>query len=102
MQPLVIRPFRTVLSSREAAEAIEQFGDDLAKLNRAFDAVCGRMHSAHVDRVNEIDFQDKLDVIAEAFRALGDRLSRECDAHDVSEDERRDNPLMPDYRRLGV
>lgn len=102
MQPLVIHPYRTVLSSREAAEAIEQFGDDLAKLNRAFDNACARMHWTDVDRVNEIDSQDKLDGIAEAFRALGDRLSRDCDAAEEAEDRRRDNPLEPDYRRLGV
>lgn len=92
---------REDLTYRQEAEASEQFGDDLAALNRAFDRLCDRMSPGATDAINEIAHQDKLDTIAEAFRALGDRLCRDCDAAEEAEDRRRDNPLEPDYRRLG-
>lgn len=88
MLPLTIPTRRREMDSREAAEAIEQFGDELAKLTRTFNNTCARMRSDHVDRVNAIDFQDKLDTIAEAFRALGDQMLRECDAEEEAEDRR--------------
>jgi hypothetical protein len=77
------------LTDRQAAEAIEQFGDDLAALNRAFDKLCSRMSPADVDAVNEIAHQDRLDGIAEDFRHLGDRLCRLCDGAEEGEDRRR-------------
>lgn len=83
------------LSRRCSAEAIEQFGDDLAALSRAFDRQCERMPSWMVDRVNGIPSQDQIDQIAEDFRKLGDELSRECDAAEEAEDRRRANPLEP-------
>jgi ElaB/YqjD/DUF883 family membrane-anchored ribosome-binding protein len=89
------------LTYRQEAEAIEQFGDDLAKLMRDFDQLCARMSPGAIDGVNAIPNQDHLDTVAEAFRALGDRLCRECDAAEEADDRRRDNPLEPDFRRLG-
>jgi hypothetical protein len=77
------------LTARQAAEAIEQFGDDLAALNRAFDKLCDRMSGGTMDQVNAIEHQDRLDTIAEAFRALGDRLCRECDEAEEADDRRR-------------
>lgn len=68
------------LARRAAAEAIEQFGDDLAKLTRAFDQACNRMPSDLVDQINTIPNQDQIDTVAEAFRRLGDILCREMDA----------------------
>jgi ElaB/YqjD/DUF883 family membrane-anchored ribosome-binding protein len=91
----------TNLTARQTAEAIEQFGDDLAALNRALDKLCERMSRDTVDAINALPDQDKLDTIADAFRALGDRLCRECDAAEEADDRRRDNPLEPDFRRLG-
>ena len=89
------------LSPRASAEAIEQFGDDLAKLCIAFDRLCERMPSEAVDRINDIPDQDHLDTIAEAFRALGDQLCREIDQADGDQDRQRDNPMNPNFRRLG-
>lgn len=40
------------------------------------------------DAINDIADQDKIDTIAEAFRALGDRLCRLCDAAEEAEDRR--------------
>jgi hypothetical protein len=86
------------LSHRCAAEAIEQFGDDLAKLNRAFDRLCERMPSAYTDAINAIPMQDHLDQIAEDFRKLGDGLCRDLDDAEEASDRRRANPLEPDFR----
>jgi len=92
---------REDLTYRQEAEAIEQFGDDLAALNREFDRLCAYMSPGATDAINEIAHQDKLDTIAEAFRALGDRLCRLCDEDEEETDQRRDNPLEPGFRRLG-
>jgi hypothetical protein len=89
------------LTAREEAEAIEQFGDDLAALSIAFDKRCSRMSSAATGRINAIAHQDQLETIAEAFRKLGDLMSHEVDQHEEAEDRRRDNLLEPDHRRLG-
>jgi hypothetical protein len=89
------------LTRRQEAEAIEQFGDDLAKLDKAFTDLCSRMSSHATDAINGIDGQDQIDVVAKAFQALGDRLCRECDQAEEADDRRRDNPLEPDFRRLG-
>lgn len=89
------------LTCRQAAEAIEQFGEDLAKLQKVFDKLCDRMPSSEIDWINRIPDQDKLDAIAKDFEALGDRLNRDCDAAEEAEDRRRDNPLERDCRRLG-
>jgi hypothetical protein len=89
------------LTERQSAEAIEQLGDDLAKLDRTFTDLCARMPSHVTDRVNDIPWQDRLEEIAESFRKLGDELCREDDQRAEDEDRRRDNPLEPDYRRLG-
>jgi len=90
------------MSPRATAEAIEQFGDDLAKLCRDFDRLCNRMPNEAIELVNAIPDQEHLDTIAEAFRKLGDELCREIDAADEAEDRARDNPLHPRFRRLGV
>jgi hypothetical protein len=89
------------LTFRQQAEAIEQFGDDLAALCRKLDNLCGRLCSEAVDGINAIPNQDHLDTVAEAFRALGAKFSLDCDAYDEAEDRRRDNPLCPNFRRLG-
>jgi ElaB/YqjD/DUF883 family membrane-anchored ribosome-binding protein len=89
------------LTPRQQAEAIEQFGDDLAKLCRDFDRLCQPMASEAIDHINAVQNQDHLDSVAEAFRALGDRLCREIDLADEAEDRARDNPLHPHFRRLG-
>lgn len=72
------------LTARQQAEAIEQFGDDLAKLLRAFDRLCPQLSASAMELVNDIPHQDKLDGIAEAFRAAGDLLCRECDHVEAS------------------
>lgn len=89
------------LTARDEAEAIEAFGDELAILTRTFDKLCGRMSSEVTDRINAIPHQDYLDTVAEAFRALGAALCRECDEAEEADDRRRDNPLERDFRRLG-
>lgn len=86
------------LTARQEAEAIEQFGDDLLKLDKAF----GEGFSlATVDRVCAVEHQEHLGTIAKAFQALGRQMQDECDAAEEAEDRRRDNPLEPDFRRLG-
>jgi hypothetical protein len=91
-----------MMTAREAAERIEQFGDELAALLKAFDKDCDRMPSNPVvDRINEIENQDSLDTIATAFQKLGSEMSSECDAAEEADDRRRDNPLERDFRRLG-
>lgn len=91
----------STLTAREEAEAVEQFGDDLAKLLIGFDRLCNRMSGATVERINAIPHQDHLDTVAEAFRSLGDQLCREDDQAAEAEDRRRDSPLQADFRRLG-
>ena len=88
------------LARRDAAEAIEQFGDDLAKLIRSFEALCNRIPNDMVDQVNAISAQDQLDTIAEDFRKLGDELCRECDAAEEANDRARANSLSASFRRL--
>lgn len=94
------------LSPREEAEAIEQFGDDLAALNIAFDKLCARLSPWAKDRLNEMpailiaDCSDMVDTVAEAYRKLGDEMCRELVQLDEAEDRRRDNPLEPDFRRI--
>ncbi len=88
------------MTPRATAEAIEQFGDDLAMLIRGLEAACRLMPTDTVGLINAIPHQDCLDDIAEGFRTLGDRLSRECDRAEEADDSRRDNPLEPDFRRL--
>ena len=89
------------LTARAEAEAIEQFGDDLVKLGKDFDRLCNRMSNLTIERINAIPNQEHLDTIAKAFQTLGDQLCREDDQAAEAEDQRRDNPLEPDYRRLG-
>lgn len=67
------------LTARQEAEAIEQFGDDLAAILIALDKLTGGMSVEAVEAVNAIPHQDYLDTIAEAFRAAGDRLLRAVD-----------------------
>lgn len=86
------------LTARQEAEAIEQFGDDLMKLCKTF---CDGFSLATVDRVNDVPDQEKLETIAKAFQDLGARLCTECDHAEEANDRRRDNPLEPDFRRLG-
>lgn len=94
------------LSARAEAEAIEQFGDDLAALNIAFDKLCARLSPWAKDRLNEMpailiaDCSDMVDTVAEAYRKLGDEMCRELDQLDEAEDRRRANPLEPDFRRI--
>lgn len=96
-----------MMTARQEAEAIEQFGDDLAALNIAFDKLCERLSPWARDRINEMpailiaDCGDMVDTVAEAFRSLGDRMCRELDTGEEADDRRRDNPLEPGYRRLG-
>jgi len=89
------------LTARQEAEAIEQFGDDLLKLIKDFDRLCNRLSQAVVDRVNDVQDQEKLETIAKAFQHLGQRVRTECDHAEEADDRRRDNPLEPDHRRLG-
>lgn len=46
------------LTPRQEAEAIEQFGDDLAALCRTFDRLCNRMSNEACDGINAIPHQD--------------------------------------------
>lgn len=89
------------LTARQEAEAIEQFGDDLIKLGKAFDKLCERMSPFATDAINGIEGQDQLDTIARAFQALGERMCGDLDHAEEADDRRRDNPLEPDFRRLG-
>jgi hypothetical protein len=92
----------TSLTSRQEAEAVEQFGEELTKLLVGFDRLCARMSASTMERINAIPNQEHLDTVATAFSELGDRLCVEDDQHAEAEDRRRDNPLEPDFRRLGV
>ncbi len=89
------------LTKREEAEAIEQFGDDLAKLLKAFDRTCDRMTFDACYLISRIPHQDELDGIAAAFGTLGRDLHNDCDEAEEADDRRRDNPLAHDHRRLG-
>lgn len=89
------------LTPRQEAEAIEQFGDDLAALCRGLDRLCNGLLIERLREIDAIPNQDQLEAVAEAFQRLGARLSRELDAAEEAEDRRRDNPLEPDFRRLG-
>lgn len=89
------------LSPREEAEAIDQFGMDLIRLVRQFDKLCARMSPGAIDAINSIPDQQHLTTIAGRFLYFGDRLCRACDEAEEAEDRRRDNPLEPDFRRLG-
>lgn len=89
------------LTPRQEAEAIEQFGDDLIKLGKAFDRLCERMSPYALDAINSIENQDELSTVASAIQALGERMCRDLDHAEEAEDRRRDNPLEPDFRRLG-
>ena len=86
------------MSARREAEAIEQFGDELAAMLKRLDRI---VSAPTFDRWNEIEGIEHLDGIAQATRQLGDRLCRECEHAEEAEDRRRDNPLEPDFRRLG-
>jgi hypothetical protein len=89
------------LASRDAAEAIEQFGDDLAALIISLDRLCNRMPPAFVERISGLPNQEHLETIAEAFRALGRELEAEIGAAEEADDRRRSNPLERDFRRIG-
>jgi len=86
------------LSARDAAEAIEQFGDDLAALNLSLTDLCRRLPSHALQAVNDVPQQDVLGFIAEAFRAEGMRLNAICDEAEEADDRRRGNYLERDYR----
>ena len=86
------------LTKRQQAEAIEQFGDDLAALLKNF---CVGFDLAIVDRVCAVPNQEHLDCIAKAFQQLGEQMQRECDEAEEADDRRRDNQFEPDHRRLG-
>ena len=86
------------LTPRQEAEAIERFGEDLAKLVAAF---CTGFSNATTDRVCAVPNQEHLEQIAADYIALGDAMCRELDEAEEAEDRRRDNPLEPDFRRLG-
>jgi hypothetical protein len=86
------------LAARDAAEAIEQFGDDLAALSRSLDRLCERLPPVALEAVNSIPSQDAIDTIAQAFRAEGMRLGALCDEAEEADDRRRANPLERDYR----
>jgi hypothetical protein len=89
------------LTYREEAEAIEQFGMDLIRLSNAFDKLCERMSPGAVDGINAIPDQERITTVAAHFLGLAQELNRLCDQAEEAEDRRRDNPLEPDFRRLG-
>jgi hypothetical protein len=91
---------RAPLTTRQAAEAIESYGDALAGLDRAFTRLCERMPDGAIDRINAIPLQDRLSEIIEDFRKLGAEMSAECDAAEEAEDRRRANPLEEDHRSV--
>jgi hypothetical protein len=76
----------TPFTPRQEAEAIEQFGDDLAALCRSLDDKCKRLSPAAIERINAIPHQDHLDTVAEAFRKLGDEMCAKLDAADEGAD----------------
>jgi hypothetical protein len=82
------------------AEMIFEFGEDLAKLNAAFDKRCQGLHFDIMCEVNAIPHQEHLDEIAQAFRALGLQLEQDVYHAEEAEDRRRANPLSSDYRRF--
>lgn len=92
---------RCPFTQRQAAERVEQFGDDLLALIKDFDRAVGRMQPFD-ERINAIPHQERLEDIAKDFQLLGDRMCRECEHAEEADDRRRDNPLEPDFRRLGV
>lgn len=70
------------LTQRVEAEAVEQFGDDLYKLVRAFDRLCHRMHQDTCLEINQIPHQEHLEDIAKAYQKVGAELCRAADEHD--------------------
>lgn len=70
---------RYPLTARQEAEAIEQFGMDLIRLNANFDKICERMSARGIDAVNAIPDQDRLTTIAGIFMFEGQRYCAECD-----------------------
>ena len=78
------------MKTREAAEAIEQFGNDLAKLVSTLDLL-GIDDFAIMARINAIPNQEHLAAIAENFSRLGRHLVSECVAAEVK--HRDFNPL---------
>jgi len=70
------------LTTRQEAEAIEGFGNDLIRLVAPF---CDGFSLATVDRVNAVPDQEKLETIAKAFQRLGAQMSLECDEADEPE-----------------
>lgn len=93
--------FNRTLDRRQFAECVEQFGADLKKLVAAFDKDVQRAGSHFDERVNAIPNQDELEAIARAFLQLGATLCDEDDAANEADDRRANNPLEPDYRRIG-
>jgi hypothetical protein len=91
----------TPRTPRQEAEAILAFGEELAALVKEFDRHCAYLTHRSVWRIEQIAHQEHLNDIAAAFKTLGDQMCGECDAAEEAEDRRRDNPLEPDFRRLG-
>jgi len=89
------------LTARQIAEGVEEVGDGLIKLIGDFDRLCNAMGPDLIARVDAIPHQEWIDGVARAIRDLGERLCVECDQAEGAEDRRRDNPLEPDFRRLG-
>jgi hypothetical protein len=86
---------------RQAADAVEQFADDLAKLIKAFDRTCDQMTFDACYLIGRIPLQDEMDGIAAAFAKLAQAMHNDCDEADEADDRRRDSPLAHDFRRLG-
>lgn len=89
------------MTKRQEAEIVECFAADLKNLIKEFDRCCDFLSSGTMDRVNAVAYQDKLDDIALTFADLGLLMHNEAAAAEELDDMRRDNPLEPDYRKLG-
>lgn len=73
------------LTPRQSAQRIEEFGSDLQRLIREFDADVCKLDTDHLNALNVIPKSQYLDDIARAITALGDRLCAGLDRDDEAE-----------------
>ena len=103
MQPLIIHPRRSD-EPTAIIEAIYQLADALKAADKALDGVplCRSDLDALLDKPL---YLGDMHALSKTIRTIADAWQNEIDiaemAAAVAEDERRDNPLEPDFRRLG-
>ena len=95
----------SALTETQIVEAVYVFAD---KLKAAYEALahipCGKRHE--LDALLDLPIgPGDFDMLAKKLNAIADEWQGEIDNAEAdfseAEDRRRDNPLEPDYRRLG-